>query len=243
MSTAWTNDYIAHLSIDCVIFGYQEKNLKVLISNYKFGHDLRGLPGGYIHKKESIDQAALRILKTCTGLDDIYLEQFRVFGEVDRISASPHKNLVRAELEKFDDKFFTTAVTEWMTSRFVCIGYYALVNIAAVDLQPGVLENALEWHDVEKLPELTHDHRHIVECAHNELRENLDKKLIGFNLLPETFTMKQVKELYEAIHGRPFARNNFQKKILDLNILDRINKIFTGAANKAPYLYKFRPKQ
>ena len=72
------------------------------------------------------------------------------------------------------------------------------------------------------------------------LRQNLDNKLIGFNLLPETFTMKEVQELYEAIYDKPFARNNFQKKILDMNVLERLEKKFTGAANKAPYLYKFR---
>jgi hypothetical protein len=84
------------------------------------------------------------------------------------------------------------------------------------------------------------DHNYIVKEALETLRLNLDQKLIAFNLLPETFTMKEVQELYEAIFDKPFARNNFQKKILDLNVLERLEKKFTGAANKAPYLYRFQ---
>ena len=82
------------------------------------------------------------------------------------------------------------------------------------------------------------DHNEIVTKALETLRFHLDEKLIAFNLLPETFTMKDVQELYETIYDKPFARNNFQKKILDLNVLERLEKKFTGAANKAPYLYR-----
>jgi hypothetical protein len=84
------------------------------------------------------------------------------------------------------------------------------------------------------------DHNLMVEKALETLRLHIDQKLLAFNLLPETFTMKEVQELYEAIFDKPFARNNFQKKILDLNVLERLEKKFTGAANKAPYLYRFR---
>ena len=83
------------------------------------------------------------------------------------------------------------------------------------------------------------DHNLMVDRALETLRRNLDEKLIGFNLLPETFTMRELQELYEAVYNKPFARNNFQKKILDLNVLERLEKKFTGAANKAPYLYRF----
>lgn len=83
------------------------------------------------------------------------------------------------------------------------------------------------------------DHNEMVVYALETLRQNLDSKLIGFNLLPETFTMKEVQELYGAVYDKPFARNNFQKKILDMNVLERLEKKFTGAANKAPYLYRF----
>ena len=232
--------YIAHLSIDCVIFGYRDAQLKVLVSKFKIGKGLWGLPGGYILKTESTDAAARRILKACTSLDNIYLEQFRVFGDENRIVGSKHKATVKTALAKLDSLVFDEATLEWMTGRFVCIGYYALVDINKVSPAPGLLEERLEWRGITELPALTHDHNEIVTCALDALRTNLDRKLTGFNLLPETFTMKEVQELYEAVYDKPFARNNFQKKILDLQVLERLEKKFTGAANKAPYLYRFR---
>ena len=87
---------------------------------------------------------------------------------------------------------------------------------------------------------MMHDHNQILDYALEALRQNFDQKFIGFNLLPETFTMKELQELYEAVYDRPFATNNFQKKILDLNVLERLQKKYTGAANKAPYLYRFK---
>jgi len=235
-----TEDYIAHLSIDCVIFGYEHGSLKVLICKFKYGKNLWGLPGGYIMKKESIDRAAARILKERTALDKIYLEQFRVFGDEDRIVKSDSKQMMKTELNKFDKQVFDTKTTKWITSRFVCIGYYALVDINNVKPQTGEFEERLEWRNVNDIPKMTYDHNDIVRYALEALRLNLDQKLIGFSLLPETFTMKEVQELYEAVYDKPFARNNFQKKILDLNVLDRLEKKFTGAQNKAPFLYRFK---
>jgi len=235
-----TEKYISHLSIDCVIFGYKDGTLKVLISKFKFGKNLWGLPGGYIQKTESINKAASRILNERTGLKNLYLEQFRVFGDENRIVGSEHRGIIKSELQKFDKQRFDANATKWMTSRFVCIGFYALVDINKVAPQPGMLEERLEWRNIKDIPKMTHDHNEIVASALEALRQNLDQKLIGFNLLPETFTMKDVQELYEVVYDKPFARNNFQKKILDLNVLERLEKKFTGAANKAPYLYRFK---
>ncbi len=232
-------NYISHLSIDCVIFGYKNKELKVLICKFKFGKGLWGLPGGYILKTEGIDNAARRILRERTALDKIYLEQFRVFGDENRIVANRSRKMMKAELAKFDRKQFDAETTKWMTSRFVSIGYYALVDIDKIHPQTGEFEKSLEWRNIKDIPKMTYDHNQIVKYALEALRQHLDQKLIGFNLLPEIFTMKEVKELYEAIYDRPFARNNFQKKILDLNVLERLEKKYTGAQNKAPYLYRF----
>lgn len=240
MSKFKIDDYIAHLSIDCVVFGYTDKQLKVLISKFKYGDELWGLPGGYIAKNESIDMAALRILQEKTHLSNIFLEQFRVFGDENRIIKSEHKHRIESELNKFDQNLFNKETIAWMTSRFVCIGFYALVNIENVNPQPGLLEERLEWRNIKELPEMTHDHNRIATCALNALRVDFDRKLTAFNLLPEVFTMKELQELYEAVYDRAFARNNFHKKITEMNVLDRLDKKFTGAANKAPYLYRFR---
>jgi 8-oxo-dGTP diphosphatase len=231
-----TDKYIANLSIDCVIFGYEEKELKVLIAKSKLGTDFWNLPGGYIIKNESIEKAASRILKIRTGLENIYLEQFRVFGGENRIINSKFRDFL---LTHFSQKYNKTDA-EWMTDRFICIGFYALVEISKVNPQKGELDESLEWRSIKNIPEMMHDHNEILDYALEALRQNIDQKLIGFNLLPETFTMREVQELYEAVYDKQFAMNNFQKKILELNVLERLEKKFTGAQNKAPYLYKFK---
>ncbi len=228
--------YISNLSIDCGIFGYENKELKVLIAKSKFGDTIWNLPGGYIMKTESIENAASRILKVRTGLENIYLEQFRVFGSEKRIVDSKLRNYLLNYLTEKYNKIDA----EWMTDRFVCIGFYALVEISKVKTQKGDLDEFLEWRSIKDIPEMMHDHNEILIFALEALRQNLDQKLIGFNLLPETFTMRELQELYEAVYDKPFAMNNFQKKILDLNVLERLEKKFTGAQNKAPYLYRFK---
>ncbi|MDF0709203.1 NUDIX hydrolase [Flagellimonas okinawensis] len=232
--------YIAQLSIDCVIFGYKNKELKVLISKLSYGEGLWSLPGGYILKTESIDEAASRILKERTGLNNIYLEQFRAFGGKDRIIGSEYREMVRSGLKSFDPDRFDDEAIDWVTDRFVCLGYYALVDLNKVNPKMGEFEEFLKWEGVEELPHMTHDHNSIVAAAHKALRQNLDEQLIGFNLLPETFTMKEVKELYEAVYDKEFPMNNFQKKILGLQVLERLGKKYTGAQNRAPYLYRFK---
>ena len=130
----------------------------------------------------------------------------------------------------------------WFTRRFISIGYYALVDITKVTPQKIEIDESIHWYDIQELPELIMDHREMVEKALHTLRRDLDEKLNAFNLLPDTFTMKEVQRLYESIYDRPFVRSNFQKKILGLEVLERLGKQFTGAANKAPYLYRFKKK-
>ncbi|HEV7382484.1 MAG TPA: NUDIX domain-containing protein [Dyadobacter sp.] len=234
------DQYIPHLSIDCVIFGYENRELKVLISKFRFGGGSWSLPGGYIKKTESVDAAASRILKYRTGLEDIYLEQFRIFGDEKRIVDSPNNANLRAELSKFNSEQYNDEAIDWMTGRFVCVGYYALVDISKVNTQPGEFDDYLEWRSVNQIPPMMHDHSEIITGALETLRDRLDKKLIGFNLLPENFTIKEAQQLYEAVYDKAFPINNFQKKMMDLNVLEKLHKKYTGASNTAPYLYRFR---
>lgn len=232
--------FIRQLSIDSVIFGYQELELKVLVSKVDITHSVWTLPGGFIRQEESIDLAAKRILEERTGLKDIYLEQYRVFGEPSRVNHEVFEGLSAMKDEWIKKGILDESSIEWLTKRFVSIGYYALVDINKVSPQKGVLDASVGWYNVKELPTMIMDHNEMVTYALETLRQNLDQKLIGFNLLPETFTMREVQELYEAVYDKPFARNNFQKKMLDLNVLERLEKKFTGAQNKAPYLYRFR---
>ena len=232
------NKYIAQLSIDSVIFGYQEKQLKVLASKFAFEGGYYGLPGGFVLQNESLDQAALRILKERTGLTNIYLEQYFTFGSESRANNELFDQVKGVGNE--ENIIFNSEDLAWLSRRFVSVGYYALVGVRKVNPQKSELDESIGWYAVKELPNLIMDHSEMVTKALESLREKLDQKLTGFNLLPETFTMREVQELYEAVYDKPFARNNFQKKMLDLNVLERLEKKFTGAANKAPYLYRFR---
>ncbi|RFS17893.1 NrtR DNA-binding winged helix domain-containing protein [Emticicia sp. C21] len=233
-------DYIEQVSIDCVILGFHDRQLRVLLPKIKILKNIWTLPGGFILQNESLDDAALRILAERTGIRDIYLEQFRVFGSLERSSPGLMQDVLDFHWDKFLESGLTAEDVAWVQRRFISIGYYALVDIHKVVPVCSELDESCEWYDIKELPPLAFDHAEIVMKALGYLRLMLNHKLIGFNLLPETFTMKEVQDLYETVLDKPFRRNNFQKMILDLDILERLEKKFTGAANKAPYLYRFK---
>lgn len=224
--------FIPQLSVDCVIFGFHNQQLKVLLLKLK-NLDLWALPGGYVDQCEGIDEAAQRILEERTGLRDIYLEQFRVFGSADRST----KEFIQKIMEVHHPEAMNDS---WVLQRYVSIGYYALVDFSKVTPKPDFLSESSEWFEMKQLPKLAFDHQEIVQKALETLRITLDSKLVGSNLLPETFTMMELQSLYETILETPLRRNNFQRKMLSLDILERVEKLYTGAANKAPYLYRFK---
>ncbi len=232
--------FIQQLSIDCVIFGYGNRELKVLVSKLDFKGDFWVLPSGFILQEEGIDQAAQRILEERTGIRDIFLEQFRVFGDVQRTNMAVVKKIRALNKEKFEAALVRDIDLDWLTKRFISIGYYALVDINKVVPKLMEIDQSIDWYPVHELPQMIGDHNQQVTKALEALRVHLDNRLLGFNLLPEKFTMKELQQLYEAVYDRPFRRNNFQKKMLDLEVLQRLEKKFTGAANKAPYLYRFK---
>lgn len=236
------NNYIQQVSIDCVVFGYQNKQLKVLVARLAFQGDFRALPSGFVHQDEDIDEAAKRILRHRTGIHDIYLEQFHVFGKAGRNSKAFLDELIELNPHLKKEEVRDQREYDWFTKRFISIGYYALVDINKVAVQKTALDEAISWHPVEDLPALIMDHNEMVQQALYALRRDLDAKISAFNLLPDTFTMKEVQGVYESIFAREFVRTNFQKKILDLEVLERLGKKFTGSANKAPYLYRFKNK-
>ena len=233
------NNFIDQVSIDCVVFGYHSKSLKVLISKIALVEDTFALPGGFIHQNEDIDEAAQRILRERTSINKIYLEQFKVFGNSNRGDdqfISKFKESIFYQKHRSD----LNIDLEWLKKRFISVGYYAIVDVEKVVLRASEIDERIDWINIDKIPSLIFDHNDIINEALIALREKFDKKLIGFKLLPDTFTMREIQELYEVIYNTAFARNNFQKRILDLNVLDRLEKKYTGAAHKAPYLYKFR---
>lgn len=229
----WENKprLLPNVSIDCVIFGFHDNQLKILLLKYK-NTEYYALPGGFINIEEDLSDAALRVLDERTGLRDIYLEQFHVFGKNNRRYDETHNQIMAGNGIIIKPNHF-------LMNRFISIGYYALIDLSKAAPKPDELSDTCDWYDLYKIPSLIFDHNEILQKALETLRLALDEKLVGFNLLPETFTINEIQRLYETVLNEKLVRSNFQRKILSLGILERIEKKMTGAANKAPYLYKF----
>ena len=221
--------FLPHVSIDCVIFGFHEHHLKVLLLKWKEGGQWC-LPGGFVQHNESVDSSAKRTLKERTGLTDIYLRQFHAFGEPKR---DHDKALIKNKRLN----------GSWFTKRFITIGYYALVEYSRVSPKPDWLSDTCTWSDLHKIPKLIYDHNLIIDKALETLRFSLNDVPVGYNLLPEKFTMPDLQNLYETILDRELDRRNFQKKMLSFGILERLKERKTGGAHKSPYYYKFDRKK
>ncbi len=225
-------EFILNLSYDSVIFGFNGKQLKILILEYH-NTGLFALPGGFVKRKESLDDAVKRGVKERCGLNDIYFEQFQTFGNLTRSNPDAMERILEAnDLDVADH--------DWMLDRFISISYYALINYDEVTPVPDALSDSINWYAIDELPSLMMDHNKIVGKALQILRDNLEKKLVGMNLLPSKFTMKQLQKVYEAILGEELRRTTFQRRILSLDVLNRHEKLFQGKAHKAPYLYSFK---
>ena len=222
--------YLPHIAYDSVVFGFSGDELKILIMEYH-NTGLFALPGGFVGVHEDLNDAVRRGLKERTGLDQIYLEQFYTFGNVNRHNPEVMRTILKANgLEPSD--------TQWLLDRFISVAYYALINYKDVVPQPDALSDSCEWYAIDKLPKLMLDHKDIVSKAVDTLRDNLDRKLM--NLLPERFTMKELQQAHEAILGRKLRRTTFQRKMLGTELLTRHKKRFSGKAHKAPYEYSFK---
>lgn len=222
---------LPHLAYDSVIFGFSGKKLKILVMEYRHT-GLFALPGGFVKQDENLNDAVRRGLKERTGLDKIYLEQFYTFGDVERFQPEVMRMILTAsgfDLEQY----------AWMMERFVSVAYYALIDPRLVRPTPDELADSLKWMDVDDLPPLILDHSNIIQKALDTLRNNAGRKLIGMNLLPRQFTMKELQQVFEAIEGKELRRTTFQRKMLASGLLVRHDKLFSGESHKAPYLYSF----
>jgi 8-oxo-dGTP diphosphatase len=223
------------LSVDCVIFGFHENQLKVLLLKHRH-LDMWALPGGFIGKEEPTDAAAYRVLKERTGLNEIFLQQFHVFGEPERSQKEFHlQDLKKDGINVTEDL--------WILQRFVTIGYYALVEYSKVNPAPDTLSEKCMWWEIHNVPSLILDHKKILDKALATLRMQLNYQPIGYNLLPEKFTMPEFQKLYETILDKKLDRRNFQRKILGFQILRRLTETKKDVPHKSPYLYSFDLKK
>lgn len=223
--------FLPQLSIDCVIFGFHDNTLKVLLLKMRHVAEW-ALPGGFIYRDEAVEDAAYRILKERTGLEHIFLQQFHVFGDPARSSG-------KTAIANFKKEGIHIDKNNWMAQRFVTIGYYALVDFAKVQPQADSFSEACNWVSLDEVKPLMMDHSQILNKALETLRLQLNHQPIGYNLLPRKFTMPELQRLYETILNKSLDRRNFQRRMLAYGILKKLPETRRGVAHKAPFLYSF----
>ena len=200
-----------YVAVDCIIMGFHDNELNILIEKRPF-EPMKGgwsLMGGFVNSYESINEAAKRVVGEFTGIDDIYLEQVGAFGEVDR------------DVE-----------------RVISIAYYALVDIEKFDTSLAAKYDA-RWVKITKLPDLIFDHSIMVRDTLNLLQRHAAVKPIGFNLLQEKFTLPTLQSLYESIYQNVIDKRNFRKKILAMGILEKLDEKDKNSSRKGAFYYQF----
>lgn len=224
--------YLSHLSIDPVIFGYHDQRLKILLLRWK-GLNGWGLPGGFIKRTEPLSEAANRILRERTGLDDVFLQQFYVFGD------SPYRLQERNAQEFVEIYGVDVHSYQWLFERTLSISYFALVDYLEVSVTTDFFTDAFQWADVNEIPTLLFDQNEVVEKALATLRLRLYHQPIGYNLLPERFTLPEIHTLYETILSKKLDPRNFGKKLVSLGLIKKLDERRSIGAHRSPFLYQF----
>lgn len=202
-----------HVAVDCIIFGYEDDELKLLLSQRRFepAQGEWSLMGGWVQDDETVEKAAERVLYQITGLKDIYLEQVHVFSNPERDPGG----------------------------RVISVVFYAMIRIDKHDKDLDKEHGAVWWTFSEK-PDLIFDHDLMVKFAHEKLKLRASYSLIGEKLLPERFTILQLRTLYEAIFQRQFDPGNFRKKILSLKVMEKLDDKNTTDSKKGAFYYRFK---
>ena len=202
-------------SVDCVIFGFTESELRVLLikSDLEEFEDQWSLLGDLVSPDENLEEASYRVLKQRTGLDNVYLKQVHTFSDVNRHPAG----------------------------RVISTAYYSLINIK--DHQLEIAVNDLHWHPVKEITSLAFDHKKILDTCHKQLQQEVLDHPVVFNLLPEKFSLRELQNLYEAILGTKLDRRNFRKKFFMTNWLVDVNEWEQDVPHRPGRLYKYNPLQ
>lgn len=199
------------ITVDCVIFGFDDNELKVLLirSDLEKYQGMWSLLGDVVSETEEIDGAAYRVLEQRTGMTDVYLEQVRAFSH-------PHRH---------------------PGGRVITIAYCSLINIRHHSLQ--ITANELHWHNVASLTDMAFDHKEILDTCHQWLQKMIQENPLGFNLLPDKFSLRELQNLYEAILGVELDRRNFRKKFASMDLLIDLDEMEEDVPHRPGKLYKF----
>ena len=229
--------YRPNLSIDCAIFGYLDGELQILLVKNKILTKWC-LPGGYVEKTETLDTAAARITMERTGIRNLFLRQFKAFGNPGRNKVFP-----------FDEKNFfeitgvEASALKWLTGDTVTIGFYAISDVIQSKPEADILSSECAWFPVENLPILGFDHLEIIQEALTTMRMQLYHFPIGKNLLPKKFTLKEIKIFYEAMSGKKLNPTNFPNKLIALGLIKKTSTKKHIGPHRAPTFYTFDDKK
>ena len=215
MTTFYSEHAKLLLSVDCIIFGFDENKLKVLIGRRKMepGKGEWSLYGGFVGIDESIDDAANRTLYNLTGLHNVYMRQVGAFGNVDRDPGA----------------------------RVVSVAYYALINVKDYDEKLRE-SHEVEWVDIDNLPQMYSDHYEMIVRARRMMKSQIKTEPVSFQLLPSLFTLTQLQRLYEAVNGAEVDKRNFRKRIKEMDFIERTDHIDKTGSKRGAYLYQFNEK-
>lgn len=200
------------LAVDCIIFGFDGKRLKALFIKRAFNPGINkwSLMGGFVQANEGVENAASRILLQLTGLGNIYMEQLHCFGTVNRDPGG----------------------------RVISIAYFALINIEDYS-EEMMKEHNAKWFELNHIPALIFDHNEMVLLAKERLQQKIANHPVGFALLPQKFTLRQLQTLYEAINETELDKRNFTRRILDLGILKKLDEKERGTSKKGSFYFVF----
>ena len=204
------------VSVDCIILGFKDNEINVLIIKRKFDplKGERSLMGGFVRKDESVSETVSRVVSEYTGISDVYMEQVGAYGDVNRD----------------------------IGERVVSIVYYALIDMELFDQRLEKKHDA-EWVNINQIGTLVLDHNQFLDDTIRLLKRRTTTRPIGFNLLPEKFTLPQLQSLYEAIYQCPLDKRNFRKKVFEMDILEKLEEKDKTTSKRGAYLYKFNKEK
>lgn len=203
------------VAVDCIIFGFDGKNLQVLIGKRKMdpGRDEWSLYGGFVGQHESLEEAANRVILDLTGMKNLYIKQVGAFGNIDRDPGE----------------------------RVISVAYCTLINV--VDYDDKLREQyGLEWVSLKDLPQLYSDHNQMIQDAISQIRRRINTEPLSFKLLPNLFTLTQLQHVFEAVMDEEIDKRNFRKRIKDIDFIEKTELIDKAGSRRGAALYRFNKK-